>query len=502
MKSLTFFLFISLVISFGHINSYAGVDTEYTFSSSAGTYSELTGGTVIAVATHTSQDPGNLNNVTYGPIALPFSFKYKNNELYTSYFISTNGFITFGATAPGISNYCPVSSSESYTGAVSAFGLDLIGVFGTTIDFSGVTYVLSDVRNFNGVVIGAHITAATGIPADTYITAFDTGAGTITLSKPTTDIIVNDLVVQIASGSIKVKTEGTSPNRIHTIQFKNFRQYLIIGKDDNFNFQIKLFESDGTIKVIYGNMDKSPLIEPSVFGQVGLRGSVNTDWNNRTNTGNWAISSAGLSNASTSHLSNTLLPAPGQTYIWGPSSTSYSIKVIPQGFHNNSTLKLNMKDTVTSYLRNAASPYMIVDSAKGVIDSVTFEGTFVFNNVSSGNYYLVVKHRNSIETWSSNPVSLFRGSPLGYNFTNAVAKAYGNNLINVNPSPVRFGIFSGDINQDGFIDLTDVTIISNDANDFLTGYIVSDVNGDGFADLSDLTIAFNNAINFVSVARP
>ncbi|MEZ4821826.1 MAG: hypothetical protein R2942_05160 [Ignavibacteria bacterium] len=52
---------------------------------------------------------------------------------------------------------------------------------------------------------------------------------------------------------------------------------------------------------------------------------------------------------------------------------------------------------------------MIVDSAKGVIDSVTFRGTFVFNNVSSINYCLVVKHRNSIETCgTNNPVSLFR----------------------------------------------------------------------------------------------
>ena len=75
-------------------------------------------------------------------------------------------------------------------------------------------------------------------------------------------------------------------------------------------------------------------------------------------------------------------------------------------------------------------------------------------------------------------------------------------MINVDLSPVRFGTYSGYVNQDGYIDLTDVTLISNDANDFLTGYIVTDLNGDGFADLSDLTIAFNNAINFVSVVRP
>ncbi len=484
------------------MNSFAGVDTEYTFSSEIDSYTELTGGTIIATATHTSQDPGNLNDVTYGPIAIPFTFKFKDHQLYTSYFISTNGFITFGATAPGISNYGPVSSSESYEGVVSAFGLDMIGVFGTTIDFSGVTYILTDVRNFQGVKVGAHITAATGIPADTYITAFDQSAGTITMSKPTTDIIVNDLVVQIASGSITVKTEGAAPNRVHTIQYKNFRQYQIIGTDDNFNFQIKLFESDGVIKVVYGNMDKNSLPVPSVFGQVGLRGSVNTEWNNRTPNGNWAASDAGSSNAETSELSGILYPVSGQTYIWGPSSTTFNIKVIPQGFHNQSSLKLNMRDTVTAYLRNSVSPYMIVDSAKGFLDSVTFEGMFVFNNTPTGNYYLVVTHRNCIETWSNTPIGLLRGNSLNYDFTNNISKAYGNNMINVNLSPLRFGIFSGDVNQDGFIDLTDVTLIFNDANNFLTGYISADVNGDSFADLSDLTIAFNNAIKFVSVVRP
>ena len=243
MKKLIFILLLGL---FSYtINSYASVRNDYTFSSTTGTYNELTGGTIIDFATHTSQDPGNLNDVTYGPIALPFNFGFNNCQPYTSYFINTNGFITFGATAPALANYGPISSSETYEGAVSAFGGNLIGVFGTTIDFSGVTNVLTDVRNFQGVEIGRMITAATGIPANTFITAFDTNLGTITISNNTTDIIVNDLVVQIAAGSITVKTEGITPYQIHTIQFKNFRQYILQGTDDNFNFQIKLHEFDG-----------------------------------------------------------------------------------------------------------------------------------------------------------------------------------------------------------------------------------------------------------------
>ncbi|MBK7253438.1 MAG: hypothetical protein IPI04_05850 [Ignavibacteria bacterium] len=135
-------------------------------------------------------------------------------------------------------------------------------------------------------------------------------------------IPTTNLVVQIASGSIISKTEGVAPNRVHTIQFKNFRQYIIIGTDDNFNFQIKLFEPtytrSGPIHIVYGNMDKNTIPVPTATGQVGLRGLDNTDWNNRTNTAtlNWATSAPGSSNASTSELSNTVFPFSGLTYIW------------------------------------------------------------------------------------------------------------------------------------------------------------------------------------------
>ncbi|HMS33717.1 MAG TPA: T9SS type A sorting domain-containing protein [Ignavibacteria bacterium] len=319
MKNLIFKFSVVFLLCL-NVNLFAQVVT-YTFRDSAGTYNEITGGNLIAAATHTSQDPGNLNDVTYGPFALPFIFTFNCLD-YTSYYVNSNGFITFGPTAPGISNYNPVSSGEAYEGAVSAFGIDLIGVFGTTIDFSGVTNVLSDVRNFKGIVVGRHITAATGIPANTFITAMDTTLRTITISNFTTDIIVNDLVIQTASGSIESKTEGASPNRVHTIQFKNFRQYQIIGTDDNFNFQIKLYEPtyliSGAVHIVYGNMDKNSVPVPSVFGQVGLRGATNSDWNLRSNSStlNWLSSTAGSDNAATSLMSSSVFPVKGLTYIW------------------------------------------------------------------------------------------------------------------------------------------------------------------------------------------
>ena len=85
-----------------------------------------------------------------------------------------------------------------------------------------------------------------------------------------------------------------------------------------------------------------------------------------------------------------------------------SLKIMPEGLFNNQTLRLNKKDTVRVYIREAVSPYKILDSSKSVIDSVTLTGNFR-TFVPDGSYYIAVRHRNSIETWSSNPVS-FGGS--------------------------------------------------------------------------------------------
>ncbi|MEZ4821553.1 MAG: hypothetical protein R2942_03715 [Ignavibacteria bacterium] len=52
-----------------------------------------------------------------------------------------------------------------------------------------------------------------------------------------------------------------------------------------------------------------------------------------------------------------------------------SITIALQGFYNNTTL--NIRDTTRIYLRNTSPPYAIVDSAKSVIDSVNFTGSFL-----------------------------------------------------------------------------------------------------------------------------
>lgn len=67
---------------------------------------------------------------------------------------------------------------------------------------------------------------------------------------------------------------------------------------------------------------------------------------------------------------------------------------------------------------------------------------------------------------------------------------------------MKYCIFSGDVNNNGFIDLTDVDTIYNDIDNFISGYVDSDVNGDKYTDLTDVMITFNNSSDFISVIKP
>ena len=160
-------------------------------------------------------------------------------------------------------------------------------------------------------------------------------------------------------------------------------------------------------------------------------------------------------------------------------------------------------DSVTVYIRNAVSPFAKVDSSKKELYGPGTGQYFSFNNAQNGTpYYVEVKHRNALETWSADPVT-FVSDAASIAFSVDAFYAFGNNQIQVDNSPYNvFAFYSGDVNQDGFIDLTDVLTIYNDANNFLTGYVVTDLNGDSIVDLTDLLIAYNNSVNFVSVMRP
>lgn len=182
-----------------------------------------------------------------------------------------------------------------------------------------------------------------------------------------------------------------------------------------------------------------------------------------------------------------------------PPVKSLHLKVYEEGLYF--TGGKIIRDTMRIFLRENVAPFSLVDSSKCYLDSKG-EGIFNFLRASDNtDYYIQLKHRNSMETWSNSGQRFIEGS-LYYDFTNSVRAAYGNNLKLVDSTYHRYGIYAGDINQSGGIDLSDLIDIYNDAFFFRTGYLNTDVNGDSIVDLVDIILTFNNSFYFVTVQRP
>ena len=183
-----------------------------------------------------------------------------------------------------------------------------------------------------------------------------------------------------------------------------------------------------------------------------------------------------------------------------PLTKTLTLTATIQGLYNASSNSI-IRDTVRVYLRNASSPFAIADSAKAYLNSSS-TGTYTFSKaVNFTQYFIQTKHRNSIETWSKTP-QFFTNSESSYDFSLAITQAYGDNLILVNSSPIRYAVYNGDVNQNGNIDLSDVIQTYNSAIVFTAGYVVSDLNGDSVVDLNDILITYNNSTGFVAVLKP
>ena len=122
-----------------------------------------------------------------------------------------------------------------------------------------------------------------------------------------------------------------------------------------------------------------------------------------------------------------------------------------------------------------------------------------FNSSVNGSYYLTVKPRNGIKTWSASPISISSSTPI-YDFTNAPSKAYGNNMIQIEPGV--WACYNGDINQDGNIDGADFSIWESDSNAFAFGDYITDLNGDGNVDGADFSIWETNSNLFIFEIQP
>ena len=173
------------------------------------------------------------------------------------------------------------------------------------------------------------------------------------------------------------------------------------------------------------------------------------------------------------------------------SQFSLGMKALVEAMYVNGGTEMSMAPSVTVELHDA-STYALVESKTATLSTAGL-GTFNFTTAITGStpYYLVIKSLSTVETWSATPQSFPFGS-LSYDFTTGIDKAYTDGS---NPPLAlhngKYCIYSGDVNQDGFLTSDDFTGIDND---ILLGiyHIVNDLNGDNFITSDDFTFVDNN----------
>ena len=130
-----------------------------------------------------------------------------------------------------------------------------------------------------------------------------------------------------------------------------------------------------------------------------------------------------------------------------------------------------------------------------------------FTHSPGGNsYYIQIRHRNTLETWSANPVPMTYVS--SYDFSISDTSAYGGNMVQVEPGV--WAVWSGDCAdisatpdvQDGFIDSGDFSAIENDTQNFSFGYITTDLTGDAITESTDYSVVENNSQLFLISSHP
>ncbi len=311
-----------------------------------------------------------------------------------------------------------------------------------------------------------------------------------------TDRLINCSVntgVRITSASCVSTSIGTAPLRVARLRLTNSVPFSCVSPNLKFNYV----------------QNASPLRLRTSLSWRASGCAVNYDmyYPNRPFTG------VAYFNGELYSASDADGRSPASTIVNAipPCTVPYNLTVFIEGYYLGSgTMQpvllnagvagatVDQTDTISVELRNTADPSILVSSLNGVL-STSGQATFYFPlATASQSYWLVVKHRSSIETWTAAPVTLSANG--SYDFSQAAASSYGSNIASLGGG--YFGLFSGDMNRDGFVDAFDFDLYNQDNLNFMFGYYNTDLNGDGFVDTFDFDLFNNNNLNFVMAITP
>ncbi len=206
-------------------------------------------------------------------------------------------------------------------------GYSFIQSSGTYNEITGGTVLgtaTNDDNSFNAINIGFNfvfnnvIQTQISVNANGFLVMGASATSSyLSLSSGTSNNVVAALNGDLQSnptGELSYILSGTAPNQVLTVQWKSYRNYAFSATDpDDYNFQIKLYETSNDIEVVYGSFVQNANDRTR---QVGLRGSSNTDFKNRTTTIDWSATTAGSINSDNCSLTASILPTSGLTFKW------------------------------------------------------------------------------------------------------------------------------------------------------------------------------------------
>jgi hypothetical protein len=148
-------------------------------------------------------------------------------------------------------------------------------------------------------------------------------------------------------------------------------------------------------------------------------------------------------------------------------------------------------DVITVELRSSSNLNVVAYSVSPILQTNGSVQCVFPAGALGGSFYLVVKHRAAIPLWSANPVTLSSSSAFSFANNSSNSYSYGSITPIHTLVPSLFGIWLGELNDDGYLDGLDYPWFENDTYSSAYGglYLLDgDFNGDSYVDASDYAV--------------
>ncbi len=471
----------------------------YPFLASSGTFTALSGGTAV-------DDIEVDDAVAAAAIPIGFSFSFEGTT-YTDVYASSNGWLSFNAAA----GTATTTQQRTNVSTAPAVMLPLIAplwddLAGAAVSSSAASYTVTGAPG-SQVFTFEWLNWEWGFSASTAVISFQVKlyegtnkiefvyrqeAGATVSPSASIGLMTSSSNYKMLDGT------GTNPNALTATFTTSLATKPATGQVYSFERPVStllwspttnLFQ-DMAATIPYTNQDLA-----TVYAKPTANTTYTVTGTNAGNCNDAATSAITVTGNSVLTLSNTFIEGymTNATTMRPVLMNSYPLAMPP--------FTSTQCDTITVELRGTSSPYTLAYSAKAVLNT-SGGATVNFPCAAAGNsYYLVIKGRNIITTWSASPVAT--GVTYGYNFDNA-ADAFGSNMATVFGVPA---IFSGNFittppDNNTYVGLEEYIQWEADFNNLVEGYVPSDLDGSGFTDLPDYILWEANFNNLVDAVTP